>query len=290
MPRVAVVSDSTGYLPGELARSKGIHLVPLYVNFGEEQSVPEDRMPDFDSFYDDLRSPDELPTTSHPTVADFLEVYEPLLDEGSDVISVHISGGLSSTVEVAREAVRRLEADRPAGQVGVHVLDSSTAGGGLGLMALAAAHRGRVATSAQEVADAVSAARLELKTWVALDTLEFLKRSDRAGAAKSWIGSTLGIKPILTVEREIQPVERVRTSERMAERLVDYARQRAESGASAWFVQHVQAPEQAAQLVDACAEVFQRGPEFVSEVGPVLGVHTGPRMLAMGAVPPHHLE
>jgi len=289
MPRVAVVSDTTAYLPDGLARHHEIHLVPLYVNFGPDQSVPEDRMPDFDTFYDELRSPDELPTTSRPTVADFLRVYEPLLDEGRDVISVHLSGGLSGTVDAAREAVAHVESAR--GATGrLHVLDSSTAGGGLGLMALAAAHRGRGAGSLEEVADAVSAARLELKTWVALDTLEFLKRSDRVGAAKSWIGSTLGIKPILTVEWDVQPVERVRTSERVTERLVDYARQRAGSGASAWFVQHVQAPDQAAQLVDACTEVFGRPPEFVTEVGPVIGVHTGPRMLAMGALPPHHIE
>lgn len=202
---------------------------------------------------------------------------------------MHISGGLSHTVAAAREAAERLEAEGRGG-ARVSVVNSSTAGGGLGLMALVAARAAQDAADAAEVVERVLAARGELKTWLALDTLEFLKRSDRAGAAKSWIGSTLGVKPILTVESEIMVIERVRTNDRVSERLVDYARQRAASGASAWFVQHVQAPEQAAQLAAACRGVFGREPEFLSEIGPVLGVHTGPRMLALGAMPPRHVD
>src|SRR5438445_333216 len=94
----------------------------------------------------------------------------------------------------------------------------------------------------------------ELKMWFAIDTLEFLKRGGRIGAASAWIGSTLKIKPILSVESEITPVERVRTSARAFERMVDYARQREESGADAWVVQHIQAPDQAIQLTERCRE------------------------------------
>lgn len=286
-PPVAVVSDTTGYLPPELAAAGGIHVVPLYVNFSATHTVSEDRMGDLDTFYDELRSSDELPTTSGPSVEDFLAVYEPLVADGGQVVSVHISGGLSGTVAAAQAAADRLEAE---GGARVTVIDSSTAGGGLGLMALVAARAAREAPDAAEVAARVRAARAELKTWLALDTLEFLKRSDRAGAAKSWIGSTLGVKPILGVESEIVAIERVRNDERVSERLVDYARQRATSGASAWFVQHVQAPDQAAQLAEACREILGREPEFLSEIGPVIGVHTGPRMLAFGAMPPHHVD
>jgi DegV family protein with EDD domain len=289
MPSVAVVSDTTGYLPPPLVAARGIHLVPLYVNFGTAQRVSEDRMGDLDTFYDELRSSDELPTTSGPRVEDFVAVYEPLLAGGGEVVSVHISGGLSDTVAAAQEAAERLEAEGKGG-ARVSVIDSSTGGGGLGLMSLVAARAAEEAADAAEVVERVLAARGELKTWLALDTLEFLKRSDRAGAAKSWIGSTFGVKPILTVESEIMVVERVRTDDRVFERLVDYARQRAASGASAWCVQHVQAPERAARLAAACREVFGREPEFLSEIGPVLGVHTGPRVLALGAMPPGHVD
>src|SRR2546430_15543386 len=127
-------------------------------------------------------------------------------------------------------------------------MDSSAAGGGLSMVVLAAARSAARGADAAGGVAAAKQAREELKMWFAIDTLEFLKRSGRIGAASAWIGSTLKIKPILTVESEISPIERVRTSGRAFERMVDYARQRAESGADAWVVQHIQAPDQAIEL------------------------------------------
>jgi DegV family protein with EDD domain len=121
--------------------------------------------------------------------------------------------------------------------------------------------------------------------WFAVDTLEFLRRGGRIGAASAWIGSTLKVKPILTLEREMVPVERVRTSRRMLDRLVEYARQRHDSGADGWAVQHINAPEQCDLLVERCSEAFGCEPLFASEVGPVIGTHTGPGMLGMGSIP-----
>jgi DegV family protein with EDD domain len=126
--------------------------------------------------------------------------------------------------------------------------------------------------------------------WFAIDTLEFLKRSGRIGAASAWLGSTLKIKPILTVESEMTPIERVRTSKRAFERMVDYARQRQASGADAWVVQHIQAPDQAAALVERCRELFGHDQVFTSEIGPVLAVHTGPGLLGVGGLPARFLE
>ena len=136
----------------------------------------------------------------------------------------------------------------------------------------------------------VAEARSELKMWFAVDTLEFLKRGGRIGAASAWIGSTLKVKPILTVEGEMTPVERVRTSARMFERLVDYARQRHDSGADAWAVQHINAADQCARLEERCREVFGRPPVIASEIGPVLSAHTGPGLLGVGGLPPAYLE
>jgi DegV family protein with EDD domain len=142
-------------------------------------------------------------------------------------------------------------------------------------------------------ADAIEArvkqAREELKMWFALDTLEFLKRGGRIGAASAWIGSTLKVKPILTVEREMVPVERVRTSNRMFERMVEYARQRHESGANGWAVQHINAPEQCQRLIDRCREVFECDPVLIGEIGPVLSAHTGPGLLGVGSIPSRFL-
>jgi DegV family protein with EDD domain len=286
---VAVVSDTTSYLPSEVVEANGIHLVSLYVVFGGERTVREADITDYAGFFEELRSVEQLPTTSQPSVGDFIAVYEPLLAAGDDVISVHISAGLSGTAQSARQAAEQLERDGKGGDR-VHVVDSTTAAGGLGLLVLVAARTAARGASIGEVLDAVSEARGSLKMWFAIDTLEFLKRSGRIGAASAWLGSTLKIKPILTVESEMSPIERVRTSKRAFERMVDYARQRQGSGADAWVVQHIQAPDQAAALAERCRELFGHDEVFTSEIGPVLAVHTGPGLLGVGGIPGRFLE
>ena len=160
-------------------------------------------------------------------------MFEPLLADGGEVVSVHISGGLSGTPEAARQAKEALTRDGKGGDR-IEVVDSTTAAGGLGFMVLAAAKAARDGASVTDVAKHVAEARKELRLWFAIDTLEFLKRGGRIGAASAWIGSTLKVKPILTVENEMAPVERVRTSSRAFERLVEYAQACAGSGADAW--------------------------------------------------------
>jgi DegV family protein with EDD domain len=289
MADVAIVTDSTAYLPAELIERHAVKVVPLYVVFDGDRPVPEVEIDDYDAFFEELRSAERLPTTSQPSVGDFTSAYEPLLSEGREVVSIHISGGLSGTPEAARQAKAALERDRAGGER-VEVVDSTTAAGGLGFTVLAAAKAAAGGGDAKQVAAAAAAARRELKMWFAIDTLEFLKRGGRIGAASAWIGSTLKVKPILTVENEMTPVERVRTSSRAFERMVDYARQRRDSGAGAWSAQHINAPDQCAALVERCTEVFGHGPTIVSEIGPVLAVHTGPGLLGTGALPAHFVE
>ena len=289
MARVAVVTDSTAYLPEDLVARHGIHVVPLYVVFGSDRTVPETDITDYPAFFEELRSAESLPTTSQPSVGDFTSVYEPLLADGQEVVSIHISGGLSGTPESARQAAEALERDGKGGER-VRVIDSATAAGGLGMLVVAAASVAGAGGTLEEVEARASETRAELKMWFALDTLEFLKRGGRIGAASAWIGSTLKVKPILTVESEMTPVERVRTSGRMFERMVDYARQRHESGADLWAVQHINAPEQCKRLEERCREVFGRDPLIVSEIGPVLSAHTGPGLLGVGSIPEHLVE
>src|SRR5581483_5445314 len=131
----------------------------------------------------------------------------------------------------------------------VRVFDSATGAGGIALVAMAAARAARDGADLAGVEQAARSAREALKIWFAIDTLEYLRRGGRIGAASAWIGSTLKIKPILTVESEMTPVERVRPSARAFERMVDYARQRHAAGADGWVVQHIQSKDQAEKLV-----------------------------------------
>jgi DegV family protein with EDD domain len=289
MAPVAVVTDSTAYLPPETVGRHSVHVVPLYIVFGGDRTVPETEITDYPAFFEELRAAESVPTTSQPSVGDFAAVYDPLLADGRDVVSIHISGGLSGTLEAARQASEALARDGKGGER-VRVIDSTTAAGGLGLLALVAARAAEAGASLDEIEQRVSDARAELKMWFAIDTLEFLRRGGRIGAASAWIGSTLRVKPILTVENEMTPVERVRTSGRMFERMVEYARQRHDSGADAWAVQHINAPDQAELLTDRCREVFGCEPVLVSEIGPVLSAHTGPGLLGVGSIPTRHLE
>jgi DegV family protein with EDD domain len=150
---------------------------------------------------------------------------------------------------------------------------------------LAAASAARAGQGIDGVVHRARDTREALKMWFCIDTLEFLRRGGRIAAASAWLGTTLRIKPILTVESEITPVERVRTRRRAFERMVDYARRREADGADAWVVQHIQGHETAQALVEQCREIFGSGPVFVSEVGPVIGAHIGPGMLGVGGVP-----
>src|SRR3954465_13902498 len=150
MPGVSVVTDSTAYLLPEQIERHGIHVVPLYVVFGGDRTVRETDITDYPAFFEELRAAESLPTPSHPSVGDFVSVYEPLLAEGKDVISIHISGGLSGTPEAARQAAEALERDGKGGER-VRVIDSNTAAGGLGLTVMAAGAAASGGAGAEEV-------------------------------------------------------------------------------------------------------------------------------------------
>ena len=288
MPSTAVVADTTSYLPPELIRQHDVHLVSLYVGIEGEQEK-ESEIDDLAAFYERLRASDKQVTTSQPSVGDFISVYEPLLDEGKEIVSIHLSSGISGTYESAMQARERLTADGKGGER-IVVCDSRTGCGGMGLMILAAANAAEKGANAAEANEAAERVREELKIWFAVDTLDYLRRGGRIGAARHWIGTTLKIKPILTLEDEITPIERVRTRSRAFERLLDYARQRNDDGASAWVVQHVQDRESAERLVDACRPIFGEDPVFTSEIGPVIGAHVGPGLLGVGGVSSNALE
>jgi DegV family protein with EDD domain len=282
MPGVAVATDSTHYLPRELAAREDVHQISLYVGW-EGESQRELEMPSFDAFYERLRTDSELPTTSQPSIGDFLAVWEPLIEAGQDVVSIHLAGGISGTFEAARQA-HALLAERGLGER-VEVLDSESGCGGTGLLVLAACAAVRAGADKDAVVAHVRETRKALKIWFCLDTLEYLRRGGRIGKAQAWLGGTLKIKPILSLEYEITPVERVRTAGRAFERMVDYARELYDSGADGWVVQHIQAPDQAQRLTDRCREIFGSEPIFSSEVGPVIGTYTGPGLIGVGGVP-----
>jgi DegV family protein with EDD domain len=283
MPGVAVVTDTTQYIPREIMDRHGIHLVSLYVNW-DGRTDRESDLGDYDGFYDHMRTAATLPSTSQPSVGDFLTVWEPLLEGDDALLSIHLSGGISGTVGAAQQA-RDALIERGIAPERIAVLDSDTGCAGHGLMAIAAANAVRDGADLQGATDAALALRERMKIIFAVDTLEYLRRGGRIGAAQAYLGSALKIKPILTIEREILPIERVRTAGRAMQRLVDHLEHCRESGADVYFIQHIQAHDVAEKLIEAGRRIYSREPEFVSEIGPVIGAHVGPGLFGVTGLP-----
>ena len=182
----------------------------------------------------------------------------------------------------AAEQARDALVERGVEPGAIVVLDSRTGCAGHGLMAIAAANAAKGGATSQGAADAAASARAsEMTILFAVDTLEYLRRGGRIGSAQACLGSALRIKPILSIDSEITPVERVRTQGRAIDRLVRELREQRDAGADVFFIQHVQAPEVAERVVERGREVFGRDPEFISEIGPVIGTHTGPGLVGV---------
>jgi DegV family protein with EDD domain len=233
---------------------------------------------DYGAFYEELAASGGLATTAPPPTEDFIEIYTRLLGSHDKLVSIHVSSGMSETCANAREAAAKLGDER------VTVLDSAGVGGHQALQALAAGRGAAAGEDLAEVIARVRQARQEVKMWGLVDTLEYFRRGGRIGSAAMWMGSALDIKPILAVESEIKAFERVRTRQRGIERLIELMRQRRSIGADRWFVQHAHAHEDGQRLAERLQEVLGTPPEFVSELGPAQGTHTGPGALWVGGV------
>jgi fatty acid kinase fatty acid binding subunit len=281
---VAVVTDSTCYLPAALVDSLDITVVSAYYDVGGGPVRESEFDGDLGKFYAELDASTSIATTSAAPVEDFLVVFERLLLQHSAVVCILVSSGVSEMCSMARQAAERLASEGPGGER-VVVIDSAGTYGNLGLQALAAARAAAAGEDGSGVIEWARRARQEVRGWCLLDTLEYLRRGGRIGGAAAWIGSALNIKPIITIESEIKPVERVRTRRRGVERLIELMGQRrAAVGADRWYVQHAYAHEDAQLLAEHFDEMFGTEPEFVSEVGPVAATHTGPGALLVGSL------
>jgi DegV family protein with EDD domain len=271
---VAVVTDSTAYLPAGVAEEHGIGVVPLHVVLGLRTGVEGvDVQPD--EVAAALAERRMQVSTSRPTPAEFAAAYRAA--GSSCVVSVHLSAGLSGTVDAARAAA----ADVLADGIEVRVLDSGTIAMGLGFAVIAAAAVASAGGSVDEVEAAASAC--DTATLFYVDTLEHLRRGGRIGAAAALVGTALAVKPLLhVVDGRIAPLEKVRTASKALARLEQLAVDRAGDGAVDVAVHHLAAPDKAAALAERLrARLPGLGSMQVSEVGAVAGAHVGPGLLGV---------
>jgi DegV family protein with EDD domain len=269
---VAVVTDSTAYLPAQLAAAYGITVVPLQVTMGERSALEGvDLTPaEFAAW---IARPGRRATTSQPTAAAFLTAYA---DCSSDqVCAVHLSGALSGTVGAAAAA------GQASGRT-VRVVDSRQTGMGLGFAALAAAEAARAGASLDAVCEAATAAAAATRTLFYVDTLEHLRRGGRIGAAAALVGTALSVKPLLHIaDGAIAPLEKVRTASKAIARLEELAVETAGTTRVRVAVHHLASADRAEALADRLRARLDADLFVVSEVGAVVGAHVGPGMLAV---------
>jgi DegV family protein with EDD domain len=273
---VRIVTDSTADLPQKFAHDLGISVVPLSVIFGD-QVFREGVDISHDLFYDKLARGRDLPTTSAPSVGDFLEVYEPLLKETDEIVSIHVSSKLSATYNNAVQAAQMV-ADK-GGKV--DVVDSRSVSLGLTFVTLAAARVAREGGNVEAIKAAAESVAGRIRIYVMLDTLEYVRRGGRIGRGRAFLGAMLRVKPLLSLrDGEIHPEERVRTKAHAIERLFQIATSypKVEEIAIGYSTN----PQEAHDLQMRLHAVLPHVNILVTRVGPVIGTHAGPGVLAIG--------
>lgn len=277
---VAVVTDSTAYLPEGFAERRSVTVVPLHamvdgaggldgVDFGPGELV-------------NALAEHRLVTTSRPTPAELAAAYEKVLSSGAQsVVSVHLSRDLSGTWEAARLAAEEVGVER------VRVVDSRSTAMGLGFAALSAASAAAAGATPAEVERVATDTASRTRTFFCLQTLEYLRLGGRIGAAQALLGTALAVKPLLHVSAgRIEPLEKVRTTSRAVSRLVELAVEAAGEGPVALAVHHLGTPERAAELATQLAEKLPHSAGcLVSELGAVIGAHTGTGVLGVVILP-----
>lgn len=280
MTNIRIVTDSTADIPLAVREALNIEMVPLKINFGEEQYLDTVTLQS-EEFYRKLTSSTQFPTTSTPSPGEFLEVYQSLLEEpDTEVISIHLSSALSGTYRTAELASTLLEGD----QIGkVHLIDSCSASYGIGALVLAAAEAAQAGKSVDEIVALVQTMRANFYIYFLVDTLEFLHKGGRIGKASALFGSLLNIKPILTLDSagEVTVVDKVRGNKKAIARILELlAADVSDKTIRSLHIAHANNLEGAEQLREAIVQRFGVEHGDYITLGPVIGAHAGPGTIA----------
>jgi DegV family protein with EDD domain len=270
--RVAIVTDSASDFDPARAASLGITIVPLIVNFGKN-AFSAGRDLSTDEFWTKLKTPGSpFPTTAACSPGDFQTTYQRLFDEGAEsIVSIHVASTLSGTLKAA-EVGRAMFKDRD-----IQIVDTLSASMGEGVLAEMAVEMAAGGASASEIASAVTGRRDDIGIFLALDTLEYLKRGGRISGAQAAIGTLLSVKPIIEVKHGlVETAERVRTRGKAREKLVELLTTRPMDRLSILHTTEAGVEEFAEQLIAKVPGGIDRSKVTVDLVGPSVGPHLGP--------------
>ena len=282
-----ILTDCAADLTSEEARSLDITIAPLFIQFPEGEVRSDDLSPD--EFYSRLEGMQpQIPTTAQPSVGVFMELFQKLASTGDEILSIHISSGLSGTINSARLAAEKIK-DNP-----VQVVDSLTLSGGQRFQVLAAARAVKAAWQKAAILERLDAIRKATEVVYTLDTLSYLARGGRIGRVQALAGSLLGIKPIIRVDREdgkYSTAGRARTINRALQDIAAHLAKFYNRETVVWVsVLHGKFEEQAQSLAGLLKDSLNVGKLEILRVSPVLGVHTGPGVVGAAVVPMRLLE
>lgn len=273
--KVAVVTDGASSLTPAQGEGYGVHVAPVYVNFGENTFLAGVDL-EAGEFYQKLRASKNLPTTAQPTAQDFIKIYTGLADEVDDIVTVVISPHMSATLQSAEMANEQFK------DVPVHIVNSESVSLGLGMMAIAAARAAAEGQDAQQVVQLVERIKQNANIFFTVDTLEFLHKGGRIGGATAFLGSALNLKPILYVkDGRIEPLERTRTRKRAVARLLELVEEKVGAAETHFAILHCEAEDEAREFGEQVKEKFNCAELVISEAGPVIGTHAGPGTLGV---------
>ena len=278
---IRIVTDSSADLPTDLVQKHQITVIPCYVVV-DDQTFKDGVDIQADEFYRRLQAKGRTPTTAQPTVADFQEVYRDLVGQGDQVISIHVSGKLSGTMNSAQQAKASLNAGQTNGEGGapVEIIDSQLASIPLGLAVLDAAVMAAEGDDYLEIAAKVRQGLTSHHGLFALDTLEYLHKGGRIGKARAFMGSILSVKPILRLyDGEAHPVERPRNREKAMRRLVELAHDLAPVRQLA--VTYSTDPDRMAALKQDLTDLLPADQIIETRFGATLGTYIGPDALGV---------
>lgn len=277
---VAIITDSTGGLTKAFAKKHNLTIVPLKIHWGEETLLDNvDITPD--EFYKRLVNEPVLPTTSQPSMNDFLQAYKNVPPEYESIVVPLISSGVSGTVDSAESAVLEYK-ERP-----VKIVDSLTTGSALALIAKEAALAAKAGDGLEAIYNKAVKSSHDSFLYFVVDTLKYLHKGGRIGGASRYLGSALQIKPVLYLDEngKIDAYERIRTKRKALNRLVSIIAEKAAGRKVIASVMHAMAPETAAQVAEQVKEHLHLDDVMIVDISPAIGVHVGPGTIGIAAIP-----
>ncbi len=278
MMKVVVVTDSTAYIPKEIRENLNIHMIPLNVIFGNE-SYEEEIEISAAEFYEELKHK-ELPTTSQPSVGQFVELYEKLARDYDAVISIHLSSGISGTFQGAVSAGEMVEG------IEVYPFDSEISCMVQGFYVVEAAEMAQAGKSSQEIMTRLEEMKKSIRAYFMADDLSHLQRGGRLSSAQALIGSLLQVKPLLHFEdKKIVPFEKIRTRKKAMKRIVELLEEDAKSGeAYKAVIIHANREAEANEWMAELQSLLPNVEFMTSYFGPVIGTHLGEGSMGLGWV------